>query len=102
MIEHPEDSAPATLRAGELIGKFQGENDRLAQYGVPHSGLARDHAAVEPLAFGCIPLDDLATPEDFQPGLLDRLALFERHRDSHLIDTLANEGGRLQDDLRTL
>ena len=26
MIEHPEDSAPPTLRAGELIGKFHGEN----------------------------------------------------------------------------
>src|ERR1700733_1655818 len=26
MIEQPADSAPPTLRAGELIGKFQGEN----------------------------------------------------------------------------
>ena len=26
MIEQPEDNAPATFRAGELIGKFHGEN----------------------------------------------------------------------------
>jgi hypothetical protein len=26
MIEHPAGSAPPTLRAGELIGKFHGEN----------------------------------------------------------------------------
>ena len=26
MIEQPDDNAPATLRAGELIGKFHGEN----------------------------------------------------------------------------
>src|ERR1700749_5343932 len=26
MIEQPDDSAPATLRPGELIGKFHGEN----------------------------------------------------------------------------
>jgi hypothetical protein len=25
MMEHPDDSATATLRAGELIGKFHGE-----------------------------------------------------------------------------
>src|ERR1700739_3742749 len=26
MIEQPDDNAPATFRAGELIGKFHGEN----------------------------------------------------------------------------
>jgi hypothetical protein len=26
MIEHPAESAPPTLRAGELMGKFHGEN----------------------------------------------------------------------------
>ncbi len=32
------------------------------------------------------PFDDVASPEDFELRLFDRLALLERHGDGHLID----------------
>ena len=76
--------------------------DRLAQHGVAHAGLARDHPAVDPQAFGRVPFDDVAAAQDFELRLFDRLALFERHRGGHHVDALTNEGGGLQDDLRAL
>jgi hypothetical protein len=52
MMEHPDDSAPATLRAGELIGKFHGEKAATGPIGwrctvCCKPGPGRDHAAIE-------------------------------------------------------
>src|SRR5229473_6189390 len=58
MMAQPEDSAPATFRAGELIGKFHGENAattpigwRRTVYRMPGS---RNNAAIDATAFGGI------------------------------------------------
>ena len=76
--------------------------DRLPQHGMPHAVFARDDAPIEPQSFGGVPFDDIAAAQDLEPGLIDRLALLERHRDRHLVDALADEAGGLQDDLRAL
>jgi hypothetical protein len=64
MMEHPDDSAPATLRAGELIGKFHGEKAATgpigwAVHGVLQTRAGRDHAAIEAHTFRRIPFDDV-------------------------------------------
>ncbi len=61
MIEQPEESAPATFLAGELIGKFHGENAATGPIGCRSTvcripGLARDHPAIKPESFGGIPI----------------------------------------------
>ena len=107
MIEQPADSAPPTLREGELTGKFHGEKaatgaDRLAQHGVAHAGLGRNDAAVGAAAFLRVPLDDVGAALHLQPRLRDRLALLQRHHHRHLLDALAHDGDRLEDDLGAL
>src|ERR1700712_1578306 len=67
-----------------------------------HAGLGRDDAAIDPQSLGRIPFDDLAAAQDFEPGLIERLALLQRRRDRHHVDPLANEAGGLQDDLGPL
>jgi hypothetical protein len=64
MMEHPDDSAPATLRAGELIGKFHGEKAATGPIGwrctvCCKPGPGRDHAAIEAHACRRIPFDDV-------------------------------------------
>jgi hypothetical protein len=63
-MEHPDDSSPATLRAGELIGKFHGEKAATGPIGwrctvCCKPGPGRDHAAIEAHACRRIPFDDV-------------------------------------------
>ena len=106
MMEQPADSAPPTLRAGEahreIPRRERGDNaDRLAQDRVTHAGLTWNNAPIDATAFLCIPLDDVAAAQGFQPQLGNRLALLQRHRDRHLFDALAHEAHRFEDELRT-
>jgi hypothetical protein len=69
---------------------------------VTHALCAGNDAPVEPQSFGRVPFDDVAAAQDFQPGLIDRLALLQRHRGRHFVDALAHQLGSFQDDLRAL
>jgi hypothetical protein len=69
---------------------------------MPHAFFAGDDAPIEPKAFGRVPFDDVAAAQDLEPGLFDRLALFERHRGRHVVYALADETGGFEDDLRSL
>ena len=107
MIEQPADSAPPTLREGELdreVPRREGGDrpDRLAQHGVAHAGLGGNDAAVGAAALLRVPLDDVGGALHFQARLRDRLALLERHDHRHLLDALAHDADRLQDDLGAL
>lgn len=64
------------------------------------TGAGRDHTAIHPHAFGGIPFDDLGAAQDFELGLFERLALFERHRQGHLVYARTDQRGGFQDDLR--
>ena len=76
--------------------------DRLVMNDVLDSRFARDHAAIDSLAFGSIPLEELATADDFQSRLRERLAMFERDRTSDFIGPLTHQRSGLEHDLGTL
>ena len=99
MMEQPDDNAPATFRPGELIGKFQGEKAATGPIGcrntvcrIPSSlGITRPYIRKPSVASHSMMSQPL---QDFEPRLLDRLALLQRHADRHLVHAFANRGWR--------
>ena len=85
----------------EIPGRECGHDaDWLAEHGMAHARLTRDHAAVEAPAFLGVPLDDFAPAQDFQSRLHDRLALFQGHGHRHLFDPPTHDLGGARNDLR--
>jgi hypothetical protein len=91
MMEHPDDSAPATLRAGELIGKFHGEKAATGPIGwwctvccKPRPG--RDHAAIEAHACRRIPFHSMT----FMRWSIDRSChcIHILHRGIHILQAV--------------
>ncbi len=85
----------------EIPGRERGHDaDRLAEHGMAHTRLTRDHAAVDAPAFLGVPFDDFASAQDFQSRLRDRLALFQGHGHRHLFDPPTHDLGGARNDLR--
>lgn len=92
----------ARLAHREIPGREGSDRaDRLVHHDIADAGLARDDAAIGALALGRIPFEELAAPDHFEPGLRQRLAVFQRDRMGDLLDALAHQRGRLEHDLGT-
>ena len=84
----------------EVPGRERGHHaDRLTQHGMSHAGFAGDDPPVDAATLLCVPLDDVAAAQDLQARLADRFALFQSHRDCHVLDALAHETRGFEDDL---
>jgi aldehyde dehydrogenase (NAD+) len=102
-IGRQEGAHPLSGGDREIPRRERGDNtNRLTQDRMTHARLARNDAPVDATAFLRIPLDDVAAAQDLQSRLGDRLALLQRHRDRHLLDALAHEPHRFEDELGTL
>jgi len=62
---------------------------------MPHARFTGNDASIDSQALARIPFDDFAAAQYFKPRLIKRLALFERHGNSHLVHPLANQAGGL-------
>ena len=93
----------AGLAHREVPGRQpEDDADRLVMHDVSDARGAGNDPAVSPGRLAGIPLNEFAAADNFQPGLLEGLAVLGRDRSRDLFLALAHQRGRLHEYVRTL